>query len=37
MVRDDTAEDDAELSDYVTVRLAMARAKAMAKYRELHA
>jgi hypothetical protein len=29
--------DDEPLSDYVTVRLAVARAKAMAKYRELHA
>jgi hypothetical protein len=38
IVEDNTAEDDdAELSDYVTVRLAVARAKAMAKYRELHA
>jgi len=25
------------LSDYVTVRLAVARARAMARYRELHA
>jgi hypothetical protein len=30
-------QDDEPLSDYVTVRLAVARAKAMAKYRELHA
>jgi hypothetical protein len=38
IVEDDTAEDDdAELSDYVTVRLAVARARAMARYRELHA
>jgi hypothetical protein len=39
IVEDDKAtdDDDAELSDYVTVRLAVARAKAMAKYRELHA
>jgi hypothetical protein len=28
--------DDDELSDYVTVRLAVARARAMARYRELH-
>ena len=28
---------DEELSDYVTVRLAVARARAMARYRELHA
>ena len=28
---------DDELSDYVTVRLAVARARAMARYRELHA
>ena len=27
-------DDDEPLSDYVTVRLALARAKAMAKYRE---
>jgi hypothetical protein len=39
IVENNTAEneDDAELSDYVTVRLAVARAKAMAKYRKLHA
>jgi hypothetical protein len=30
-------DDDEPLSDYVTVRLALARAKAIAKYRELHA
>lgn len=30
-------EDDESLSDYVTVRLAVARARAMARYRELHA
>ena len=30
-------QDDEPLSDYATVRLAVARAKAMAKYRELHA
>jgi len=28
--------DDDELSDYVSVRLAVARARAMARYRELH-
>lgn len=28
-------DDDEPLSDYVTVRLALARAKAMAKYREM--
>jgi len=28
--------DDAPLSDYVTVRLAVARAKAMQKYREIY-
>jgi hypothetical protein len=37
IVEDDTADDDVELSDYVTVRLAVARARAMARYRELHA
>ena len=30
-------ESDDELSDYVQVRLAVARARAMARYRELHA
>ena len=30
-------ESDEELSDYVQVRLAVARARAMARYRELHA
>jgi cation transport ATPase len=33
--RDGTVDD--ELSDYVQVRLAVARARAMARYRELHA
>jgi hypothetical protein len=30
-------DSDDELSDYVQVRLAVARARAMARYRELHA
>lgn len=29
--------DDEPLSDYVVVRLAVARARALARYRELHA
>ena len=29
--------DDDDVSDYVSVRLAVARARAMARYRELHA
>ena len=32
-----TNHTDDELSDYVQVRLAVARARAMARYRELHA
>jgi hypothetical protein len=31
----DPVDDDEELSDYVTVRLAVARARAMQKYREV--
>jgi hypothetical protein len=31
-----TESDDQPLSDYVTVRLAVARAKAMQKYREIY-
>ena len=30
-------DDDGELSDYVTVRLAVARARAMQRYREIRA
>jgi hypothetical protein len=35
--RQDHETDDEPLSDYVVVRLAVARARAMARYRELHA
>ena len=35
VVRASKTTDDDELSPYVTVRLALARAKAMAKYREV--
>ena len=38
LVKDhDEQEIDESLSDYVVVRLAVARARAMARYRELHA
>lgn len=35
VVHDQVDQDSDELSPYVTVRLAVARAKAMAKYREV--
>jgi hypothetical protein len=37
VVNPDPVDDDEELSDYVTVRLAVARARAMQKYREVRA
>jgi len=35
ITEDDKSNSDDQLSPYVTVRLALARAKAMAKYREV--
>jgi hypothetical protein len=35
VVNPDVVDDDEELSDYVAVRLAVARARAMQKYREI--
>jgi hypothetical protein len=35
VVNPDPVDDDEELSDYVSVRLAVARARAMQKYREV--
>jgi hypothetical protein len=35
IVHDDSNTDEDELSPYVTVRLAVARAKAMSRYREV--
>lgn len=35
LVDDTNSQDDTELSPYVTIRLALARAKALARYREI--
>jgi len=37
VVKPEPADDNEELSDYVTVRLAVARARAMQRYREIRA